>query len=276
MSEPTWGPVQLEGDWMTSGGAVVDPSLGTAEVIARRQGDIITIECTFSVSSSGSTSIYFTTGALPDEYWPQATSSYSYTEELTVDGELVGEQVGVTKFSQPASVATSPMSPGLTGATATLRYLGRATDVPPNPPEGNPALEELNELLQTLPGFATLTETMKSRALDGAVVPDDSGVWPGETGYVATYDVYFAAMTLLEFLKARPLVRSSSSEGTSVSVDAPDWNGLMAYYRSLSRIAQAAGSTILQRVDIPEGPHVVPTDMSGRWNGYDDVDTDLG
>lgn len=138
------------------------------------------------------------------------------------------------------------------------------------------ALDDLNVLLQSLPGYALLTTDMKLAALAGALIPDPSGVWPGEAGYVTTHDVYFAALSLLGFLQAQPVVRSTSSEGTSVSVDAPDWGALARYYRSQSRIVWSTGNTVLGRVDIPEGPHVYRTDMSGRGDSYGDVDTDLG
>lgn len=136
------------------------------------------------------------------------------------------------------------------------------------------AIDDLNALLSGLPGYAKLTDQMKQAALNGALVPDASGVWPGQPGYVTTYDVYFAALTLLPFLEAQPVVRSSSSEGTSVSVDAPNWASLRNYYRSMSPVVQATGNGPLTKVLIPEGPHVHRTDMSGT-GGYGDVDTDL-
>lgn len=137
------------------------------------------------------------------------------------------------------------------------------------------ALDELNNLLASLPNYSLLTPEMKQRALDGAVIPDAAGVWPGQPAYVLTYDSYYAAISLIGFLQAQPTVRQSSSEGTSVSVDAPDWSGLIAWYRSMSPICQAQASPILTSIPIPQGPLVVPTDMSGRWDTYGDVDTDL-
>ena len=137
-------------------------------------------------------------------------------------------------------------------------------------------MDELNALLENLPGYSSITVTMKNAALSGALIPDANGVWPGQNGYIPTYDVYFAALNLLGFLQAQPFVRQSSSEGTSVAVDAPDWGALASYYRSQSRIVQSQGGTVLQSVAIPEGPHVRKTDMSGRGPYYGDVDTDLG
>ncbi|AVO24400.1 hypothetical protein PBI_ADLER_9 [Microbacterium phage AlexAdler] len=136
-------------------------------------------------------------------------------------------------------------------------------------------MDELNALLQNLPGYALLTETMKQAALNGAQVPDSFGIWPGEEGYEPTYDVYFAALTLLGYLMAQPVVRQTSSEGTSVAVDAPDWSALAAYYRSQSVICNATGNGVLQRVTIPDVAHVRRTPMEGYGHGYGDVDTDL-
>ncbi|QNL30964.1 hypothetical protein SEA_GAECEO_10 [Microbacterium phage GaeCeo] len=137
-------------------------------------------------------------------------------------------------------------------------------------------MNELDALLSGLPGFALLTPGMKQAALDGARVPDSFGIWPGHPGYEPTYDAYYAALNLLGFLMAQPVVRQSSSEGTSVAVDAPNWSALAAYYRSMSPICGLNGNDVLQIVDIPGGPHVRKVDMSRKEFGYGDVDTDLG
>jgi len=137
-------------------------------------------------------------------------------------------------------------------------------------------MDDLNALLFNLPGYGLLTPDMKQKALDGALVPDVNGVWPGQAGYINTYDEYWAATSLIGFLQAQPVVRQTSSEGTSVAVDAPNWSGLVAYYQSMSRIAQATGNGLLNVLPIPDGPHVYHTDMSGRWGDDDNVDTDLG
>lgn len=137
-------------------------------------------------------------------------------------------------------------------------------------------MDELNELLGALPGFDLLSPSMKLAALNGALIPDDLGVWPGQQGYTTTYDVYFAALTLLGFLRAQPFVRNANSEGTGVTVDAPDWAALTAYFRALSPIAAVTGSGALQRVAIPDGPYLRRVDMNRRDAYYGDVDTDLG
>lgn len=138
------------------------------------------------------------------------------------------------------------------------------------------AIDELNALLWNLPGYALITPEMKDRALAASQVPDVNGVWPGQPDYILTYDPYWAALSLVGFLEAQPVVRQSSSEGTSVAVDAPNWGTLTAYYKSMSQVAQATGTSVLQKVLIPEGRHVSRTDMSGRWGNDVDVDTDLG
>jgi hypothetical protein len=137
------------------------------------------------------------------------------------------------------------------------------------------ALQDLTALVSNLPNAALLTDGMKQSALNGALIPDSFNVWPGQPGYENTYDIYFAAVGLVGFLQAQPVVRQSSSEGTSVAVDAPNWGGLIAWYRSMSPIAQATSGSSLGIINIPGGPHVVPTDMNSRIEGYDNVDTDL-
>lgn len=139
------------------------------------------------------------------------------------------------------------------------------------------AIDDLNALLANLPNASLITDPMKTTALNGALVPDEFGVWPGQAEYVPTYDVYFAALQLVGFLMAQPVVRSTSSEGTSISVDAPDWSALTSFYRSMSPICNVQGNGLLQRVAIPEGPHVKRVPMSyGGDTEYGNVDTDLG
>jgi hypothetical protein len=138
-----------------------------------------------------------------------------------------------------------------------------------------PATPDLDDLLSNLPGFSLLSPGMKNAALAGAQIPDENSVWPGQTGYIPTYDTYFAALNLMGFLMAQPVVRQTSSEGTSVAVDAPNWGALSAYYRGMSVIVQATGNGILQMVTIPDVPHVQRTNMRMEAYGNDNVDTDL-
>lgn len=137
-------------------------------------------------------------------------------------------------------------------------------------------MDELNALLENLPGYSSITVAMKQAALDGARIPDSFGIWPGEEGYEPTYDVYFAAINLVGFLQAQPVVRQSSSEGTSVAIDAPNWSALLNYFRSQSPIVGLNGNQVLQRVNIPDPPHVVKLNMNSKDAYYGDFDTDLG
>ena len=137
-------------------------------------------------------------------------------------------------------------------------------------------MSTLDDLLSSLPGYSLITEGMKTAALEGARVPDSFGVWPLEEGYEQTYDNFFAALNLIGFLQAQPVVTNTASEGTSVTVSKPEWDALIRYYRSMSPIIQTAGQDVLTRVEIPDLPHVVPTNMSGRRSHYGDIDTDLG
>jgi hypothetical protein len=139
--------------------------------------------------------------------------------------------------------------------------------------------EELTALIANLPGASLITEKMKTDALAVSLVPDALGVWPGFPNYVVTVDLYYAALQLINFLRGQPVIRNSSSEGTSVSVDAPDWASIMAYYKSMSVIAKANSSDLLKVVYIPDPPHVKKVPMGseyGRGSSYDNVDTDLG
>lgn len=140
------------------------------------------------------------------------------------------------------------------------------------------AIDDLNELLAGLPNATLISTNMKNAALAGALIPDEDSVWPGSTDpvYVPTYDVYYAALTLLGWLRAQPVVRQTSSEGTSIAVDKPDWSAISTYYQSMSVIFQATSSGVLNKVLIPDGPHVRRTNMNVPGVKYGDVDTDVG
>lgn len=135
------------------------------------------------------------------------------------------------------------------------------------------AIDDLNALLSPLPGSEKITPLMKTSALAQALIPDAAGVWPGRTGYVSTYDVYFAATTLIPFLQAQPFVRQVSSEGTSVATDAPSWGALLQSFASLSPILSRQ-SAVLTAIPIPMESHVVKLNMEGG-DSYGDIDTDV-
>lgn len=135
---------------------------------------------------------------------------------------------------------------------------------------------KLNELLSSLPGYALLTDAMKTVAMNAALIPDSEGRWPGQEDYEPTYDIYFAALKLLPFLQAQPVVTSAGSEGTSASVKPADWDAIIAFYRGSSPIIQATGNDVLRAVPIPDPPHVRKVNMQDRGGYYGDVDTDIG
>ena len=137
-------------------------------------------------------------------------------------------------------------------------------------------MSTLDELLGSLPGYSVLTDVMKETALAGALIPDAQGVWPGAEGYTPTPDYFFAAANLLTFLQAQPLLTSTSSEGTSVTVTAPNWNAIRQYYLSQSPIIRAAGYGVMTRMEIPDMSHTLPVSMDGRRDSYGDIDTDMG
>ena len=137
-------------------------------------------------------------------------------------------------------------------------------------------MDELNQLLSGLPGFASLSDPAKQRALDLSLIPDDNGVWPGKPGYEQTYDVYYAALNLVGFMQAIPQVTSAGSEGTNVSTTKPDWASFSRYLRSMSPIINQTGNSVLTPVDIPYGPHVVKVPMNDRSGYFGDVDSDIG
>ena len=133
----------------------------------------------------------------------------------------------------------------------------------------------LDQLLSSIPGYDAVSPAMKTAALEASLIPDKDGRWPKQEGYLPTYDVYFAAMRIVPFLQAQPTVTNVNSEGTGVTVTPPDWGALLAFYRSISPIYQAAGPHVLQSVPIPDPPHGVRVPMNDRGGYYRDVDTDI-
>ena len=129
-------------------------------------------------------------------------------------------------------------------------------------------MDDLTGLLAGLPGADLLTPKMLQDALTQSLIPDTTGVWPGEDGYTHTYDVYFAAFLLVGYLAGKPMVTQSTSEGTSVTVTRYDWGTVAAYFRSMSKIASTP--VVLRETPIPGGPHV-----DRVWMGGGDVDTDV-
>lgn len=137
-------------------------------------------------------------------------------------------------------------------------------------------MEELDKLLAALPNSDKVTTEMKQAALNGSLIPDPDGIWPGQVGYVTTHDVYWAAINLMPFMQAQPQVTSASSEGTSVTATRFDWDAIASFYRGMSVIVGANPRDVLNLVAIPDVPHVRRVPMNDRGGYYGDVDTDLG
>lgn len=133
-------------------------------------------------------------------------------------------------------------------------------------------MEELNDLIDGLPGAEIISAGMKEKALQDSRIPDSNGNLPGEENYVPTYDPYYAAYLLVGLLYAQPTVTSASSEGTSVTATPFNWDGFGAWLKARSPIlSQSDAFTILS---IPGEPKVVRTNMdTGGY--YDNRDADL-
>lgn len=143
------------------------------------------------------------------------------------------------------------------------------------------ALADLTELMTNLPNATLISDGQRLAALNVSLIPDELGVWPGQPGYQPSYDIFWAAISLVGFLQAQPSIKHTASEGTQVVLDPPNWGSLVAYYRSMSPIAQKVSRTVLRPVVVPGESHVRKLDMHGHdyydWrtsNG--DVNTDVG
>ena len=81
--------------------------------------------------------------------------------------------------------------------------------------------------------------------LDASLIPDPEGLWPGQPGYVTTYDLYWAAAEALTLRAARAAssetVTKVASEGSSFDVQAPNWVALTHHYRMRSQIGAQIG-----------------------------------
>jgi len=132
-------------------------------------------------------------------------------------------------------------------------------------------MDELNQLLLNLPNQDKLTETMKQKALNLSLIPDTSGKWPSQTGYEVTYDSAYAALLLVAQLRSMPVTTSASSESTSASQTAPDWDSACVFYQSISPIYLSQVGSGLGRIDIKMPPHAHRRYMGGDY----DIDTSM-
>lgn len=134
-------------------------------------------------------------------------------------------------------------------------------------------MEELNSILSMIPGADTLPNHAKSAALGKSLIPDREGNLPGDKGYTAAYDAYYAAYLLAVLVRSAPKVTAASSEGTSITVSDTDWNALYGYLHSMSIILSQ--SSTFHVIPVPDDLHISRNDMSGK-DGYGDINTDLG
>lgn len=137
------------------------------------------------------------------------------------------------------------------------------------------AIDDLNAIVSTLPGANTVSAVLKNAALAKSQVPDSAGVWPGDAGYVPTYDVFYAASVVASFLSSQSEVTATSSEGSSVTVTPTNWSAVISSFLGMSTIVAARTADVLRVVELPCDPHVRPVPMGGGW-GDSDYDTDMG
>lgn len=133
-------------------------------------------------------------------------------------------------------------------------------------------MQELKELLSAAPGIDKVPETVLIKALAKSLVPDEDGNFPGADDYTSTYDVYFAALYVVGWLRALPQVTAAGSEGTNITTTPFDWDSLAEHFRSMSDIASLSdGFTI---IPVHASNPLVRVNM--RDGGYfDDRDTDI-
>lgn len=128
----------------------------------------------------------------------------------------------------------------------------------------------LDQILQSIPHGDKITEDQKAHALSQSLVPDANGVWPSHEGYIATYDVFYAALSLVDLMEAQPAVTQASSEGTSVSTTAVDWSKIRKWLASGSVVA--GNQLAFTVIPLPYDPGVsVYTDVTAEVDsrGFD-------
>ena len=105
-------------------------------------------------------------------------------------------------------------------------------------------IEDLKQLVDPATPPA-LSDADLQAILDASLIPDPEGLWPGQPGYITTYDLYWAAAEALTLRAARAAssetVTKVASEGTSFDVQAPNWAALTHHYRMRSQIGAQIG-----------------------------------
>jgi len=134
-------------------------------------------------------------------------------------------------------------------------------------------MEELKEILASIPGSDLVSDAMLNKALQQARIPDADGRMPGDVAYIPTHDAYYAAASLVGLLRAQPAVTSAGSEGTNVSTTPYDWDSLLAWLYSMSPIKAAAQSDVFTVIPIPNTYRKDRKDMQG--DDYYGHDTDI-
>lgn len=131
------------------------------------------------------------------------------------------------------------------------------------------SLSLLDSVLINTPHYSTVSDTLKKDMLKRAVFYTRKDTASSQTNY----DYFFAALSLLPFLKSFPQVTNVSSEGTSVSTTSYDWDSLEKFLKSQSVIYQQ-NYTGFGVLSIPECDPIVPT---YKYTGgfYADADTDI-
>lgn len=109
-------------------------------------------------------------------------------------------------------------------------------------------------------GGSLAPETLRA-ALEGAVVPDEAGRTPQDTGWQPSYDLEWAAAQACEAIAltqaitgAGERVKRVSSEGTTIETETveTDWDALArAWYRRSALARQLGVGQQIMVVDIP-------------------------
>lgn len=117
---------------------------------------------------------------------------------------------------------------------------------------------EAAEFIRSLLGDDTPPDAVLDQLIDGAAMPDASGVIPGEPGWVQTFDEWWAAAdaALMAASLAGDTLTSVTSEGSTFQVQGRDWQAVATAWRSRSTIGRLTGPHV---IDVPGYPVYGPT-----------------
>lgn len=144
-------------------------------------------------------------------------------------------------------------------------------------------LDHLRELLGSVEVAATLTDAQLTGALQGSVMPtivtdpltgNVTVLYPSDVDYTPTYDYHFAAYNLIDLMASQPVVTNASSEGSSITTSAPNWDALRSYYRAGSFIL-GYNASAFDVIDIPTQRRVTRNNMNDMDTYYGNIDPDL-